>query len=252
MAKRKSTKAVAKAQPTPTLQYFKSLEDQFTGMTLDEHADAIYQDNLSTFLNTLMHINLVHTHEKYKEKYKTIEEWAQDSFGWNRQRIYEYLQAYKVISVLEGINCTLLPANDYQARQLAKLDADDIRDVWSVVESQVNDGAKLTGTLVQQTVKLIKTEAFEDAQVEGEAGKKKKKTKATDEELAAELFDEDGNIIPDKPASKIYETEVDDEEHRRDVDILARRLKQLLKDAGFSDPSDMRDVALRLLEIVAE
>lgn len=253
MAKRKATTALAVTEaPTATMAYFKSLEEQFVGMTLEEHGEAIYNDNLNTFLNTITHIQLVHSHEKYKQKYKTIEDWAIEEFGWNRQRIYEYLQAYNVIVILQGINCELLPANDYQARQLSKLDVDDVRDAWSMVENEVKSGKKLTGTLVQQAVKLIKTEGFEEAQVEDISAKKAKPQKKTDEELAAELFDTEGNIIPDKPVKGVYETETDKEADRKEFMIVARRFKALMKEAGFTDIEEMRSITLLLLEIIAD
>lgn len=99
----------------------------------------------------------VHSSGIYKEKYSTVEEWAEKAFGWDRTKVYRLIEACRVNNTLVANwqQGGIKPNNESQIRYLTNknLETDDIVAVWQNVSKKVEKGEKLTAKLVQQEVK---------------------------------------------------------------------------------------------------
>lgn len=233
-----------------TFQKVVSYEKKILSFSLAEHEAAMNESMQNTYVELACHIATVHAGEKYKESYDSIEDWAEDAFGWSRQRIYEFLKTYKVLDTMRSQKFKHLPANESHARALASLDVDDLRDIWTKVEEDIEAGERITASYLKSEIAKLKKEQktgalAEDAEVlEGfenlpdDDGDVEETTKSTGEK--PEIVDAHKKK-PDQ--TQVYEAP--DQEHLQMAEILVKNLKR----KGFDD-NNVRDIAVLMIQIL--
>jgi len=226
---------------------FKQILESTAGLTLEEHTLMMANVMQRSYYELSAHLYMVKTHEKYKEKYETIEQWAGEEFNWSRQRVYEYLDAFEITTKLLQFVPKILPANDFQARSLKGLDIDDLREAWDIVQQRVSDGEKLTAGLISRTVSDIK-KIKKTANVGDEAVLDQEK-----EPTPAVLLDKEGNELPppiQEPSQKSTIFSAAPEVEKR-IEVMAAYLFAHLRENDFG-ANDIKDVALVLLDKASE
>lgn len=87
----------------------------------------------------------------YRQDYPTFEAFAEAELGLSRSRAYQLIDDYEVRANLSTI--VDKPSNEGQARELAKLPAEEQAEAWEeVVTDSEQTGEKITAKKVQQVV----------------------------------------------------------------------------------------------------
>lgn len=132
---------------------FHKVSNEICNLSLAELSQYLTASSAKRFYARAGAIHLLYTTGKYKEKFNSVQEWAEEEFGWNRKQVERYRDAYDLLIKLDHVsNWTHLPINELQCRALASFDFDtkELREAWRVVDKAVCEGARLTGKLIEQ------------------------------------------------------------------------------------------------------
>lgn len=132
---------------------FDKVSDEIRHLNLTELSLYLTQASAKKFYARACSIHLLYTTGKYKEKFNSVQEWAEEEFGWNRKQVERYRDAHDLLTELDSVsNWTHLPINELQCRALASFDFDtkELREAWRVIDKAVCEGARLTGKLIEQ------------------------------------------------------------------------------------------------------
>ena len=112
----------------------------------------IIERGMATFVEVGNALATIRANRLYRGSYGTFEEYCQQRWGWTRQHSNRVIGAASVVTHLEPTG-SILPANEAQARELARLPAEQQREVWSgaVAESEAT-GEPITARQVEERV----------------------------------------------------------------------------------------------------
>lgn len=243
----------------PSLTSFKSFTKEVAGLTLQEHTEMLHRIQQVSFYAFGAHLYAVQFHQKYKDAFGTLEEWAESEFGITRQRVYEYIDGYKIVNELAKFNPPFLPANDYQARQLKGLDLDSLRECWIQVTDNMDGSTKITAAGIKRIADQYRKE---DAAYARDDKKRKSEQLAEDAEyydpnepafdvppVPNHQFDGDGTtrLGPNTPPPPVTYVAEDPQ-----VIIYARRFFEILRNDGNLDANLVQDIAMKMIELGAD
>ncbi|MBA3011108.1 MAG: hypothetical protein KKF12_18080 [Proteobacteria bacterium] len=142
-----------------------------------QECEKIIKKGLNTFLEVGGSLAEIRDNRLYRETHKTFEKYCKDIWDISRMHAHRQIQSYQMVLFLEE-KCNqlvtnseldpeetppqieiILPVNEAQTRPLTKLDPDDQVKAWGMVLEQLNDGKKLTASLVNKAAKQLRGEA---------------------------------------------------------------------------------------------
>lgn len=114
------------------------------------------------FIETAQALKTIKDNRLYRQEYKTFEEYCRQRWGFGRQHAYRLIAAEQTVADLSSIGDTPLPANESQARALAKLpNAEAKADAMRRASKKSND--KPTTTQIEESVAEVAAEAESDS-----------------------------------------------------------------------------------------
>ena len=172
-----------------------------------QECEAIIKADLNTFMAVGRALAEIHDDRLYRKTHKTFEKYCKDVWDLGQSTAYQKIDGYNAVALLEQKSSAMaellsdqqpdqekiiLPVNEGQARPLTKLkkNPDDQVKAWEIVIDQLNQGKKLTASLVNKAVK----------QVRGEVVRKKKESQKKELEstqLVSGLFKSQIRILTD-------------------------------------------------------
>lgn len=132
---------------------FDQVSNHIKDLNFNELSMYLRETGARKFYARVCAIASLYTTGLYKEKYNSVQEWAEEEFGWNRKQVERYRDAYFTLLNLDGAsNWTHLPVNELQCRTLASFDFDtkELKEAWSIIDRAVCEGARLTGKLIEE------------------------------------------------------------------------------------------------------
>ena len=140
--------------------------------------EAVIAENFKGFVAVGVALAEIQEQRLYREQFPTFEDYCKNLWDMSRPRAYQFIDSAQVINNLSTIvdktddqNPTpLLPSNEAQARELAKLAPEEQVQVWQQLIDQSQEGQKITAKAVKNAVTEFK------------GGKVKKAIKKTQEE----------------------------------------------------------------------
>ena len=172
-----------------------------------QECEAIIKADLNTFMAVGRALAEIHDDRLYRKTHKTFEKYCKDVWDLGQSTAYQKIDGYNAVALLEQKSSAMaellsdqqpdqekiiIPVNERQARPLTKLkkNPDDQVKAWEIVIDQLNQGKKLTASLVNKAVK----------QVRGEVVRKKKESQKKELEstqLVSGLFKSQIRILTD-------------------------------------------------------
>lgn len=115
--------------------------------------ELIIEKGLQTFVEVGVALAQIREQRLYRQSHETFEAYCQDRWGWTSRRARQLIASSEV---LEGLPTgTIVPQNEGQARELARVPEDKRADVWDeAVESapKKSDGSpRVTAAHVRET-----------------------------------------------------------------------------------------------------
>ncbi|MFZ5833594.1 MAG: hypothetical protein ACOY3P_26195 [Planctomycetota bacterium] len=121
-----------------------------------ERLERVVQANLLGFVEVGRALTEIQQRRLYRETHATFEAYCQERWDMGRQHAYRLIEASAVVAELSHHNDRPVPANEAQARPLARVDSDLRGEVWQqVLEQAPVDEAgnpRITGGLVEKVV----------------------------------------------------------------------------------------------------
>jgi len=116
--------------------------------------EGIIEQNFKGFVavgNALAEIN---ESKLYRRRFRTFEEYCASQWEVNKSRAYQLIEASAVVKNVQNFGQNLpLPSNDSQARELARVPADEQAALWAqIVRDAEQAGAKITAKMIKKTV----------------------------------------------------------------------------------------------------
>jgi hypothetical protein len=148
--------------------------------------ESIIRKGLGTFLEVGAALAEIHDAMLYRETHKSFKKYCSDVWDMGKSTAHQKMDGYRAVKFLEdkvsaiadtfadekenqnlcdALNLDpntlepreiILPVNEAQARKLTGLSPDDQVKAWSLVLKQLNEGKKLTASLVGKAAKEIK------------------------------------------------------------------------------------------------
>ena len=123
-----------------------------------EHHEAVIERGLKTFVDVGASLMAIRDRRLYKQEYDTFDEYCR--IRWNIDRTYAHrmIDAAQVHNNLLPIG-NILPANEAQARPLARLEATEQFTVWNRIVAQTReDDSPLTAAKIKRAVRDFERE----------------------------------------------------------------------------------------------
>lgn len=119
-------------------------------LTVDEQAvlarcERTIERGLQTFYEVGAALLQIREQRLYRAAYRTFEDYCGERWGLKQTRAYQLMDAAGVIDNLNG--AVILPANESQARPLARLDPEEQRLAWDLV-TEASKGRGVTRALI--------------------------------------------------------------------------------------------------------
>nr|WP_319491836.1 hypothetical protein [uncultured Desulfobacter sp.] len=148
--------------------------------------ETVIRKGLGTFLEVGKALAEIHDAMLYRETHKEFKRYCREVWDLGQSRAYQQMDGYRAVKLLEDKSSTIvellsaekedenlcdvmnldpdtlephefiLPINEAQARKLTSLSPDDQIKAWSIVLKRLNEGKKLTASLVGKAAKEIK------------------------------------------------------------------------------------------------
>jgi ParB family chromosome partitioning protein len=133
-------------------------EQQVMTLTVTEttqlaELEAVVERGLATFVDVGNALAAIRAARLYRATHGTFEDYCRERWGWARQRAYQMIEAAQVMANVK--NFGQMPANDAQARPLARLEPEEQRAAWGRAVETAPDG-KVTAAHVQAVVDEMK------------------------------------------------------------------------------------------------
>ena len=114
----------------------------------------VIESGLKSFFDVGQALMCIRDERLYKETHKTFEAYCQERWKFNRKRAHQLIQGASVVENVQNFGQTnTAPSNDAQARELAKLPADQQGEVWAEVVEEAGGVENVTAEQVKQAVK---------------------------------------------------------------------------------------------------
>lgn len=122
---------------------------------LEKH-EAVIEKGLKTFYEVGMALAAIRAARLYRQTHATFEEYCRDRWQLQERRAYQFMDAASVVETLKVEPLVQLPSNERQARPLATLPPEQLREAWQVAVESAPNG-KPTATQVQAAVDQVRT-----------------------------------------------------------------------------------------------
>lgn len=119
--------------------------------TLAEHEQVI-EKGLKTFIEVGTALAAIREGRLYRTTHQTFETYCRERWNFNRHRASQLISAVDVVTNVTSVGLPA-PANEGQARELAKVPAEDRADVWADTLDRTND--KPTAAAVRESAEVI-------------------------------------------------------------------------------------------------
>lgn len=121
-----------------------------------EQLETVIIDNFGAFVKVGQALAEIRDRGLYREQFKTFELYAKRVFDVARCRAYQLIEASEVVSVLStnGRQIEMLPQNERQARELARLPKEQQPRVWQAIVEFAGD-RKITASFVKKQVSAV-------------------------------------------------------------------------------------------------
>ncbi len=132
---------------------FDEVSAEIRNLQVTQLSEYITRTSAKKFYAKVVSIAKLYNSGQYREKYNSVQDWAEAEFGWNRKQVERYRSAHDLLTKLDNVsNWTHLPVNELQCRILIEFDFDTgtLREVWAAVEEAITSGSRLTGKLIEQ------------------------------------------------------------------------------------------------------
>jgi hypothetical protein len=118
-----------------------------------ERLEGVVERGLETFVEVGMALGQIRDRKLYREGHPSFDTYCRQRWGLTRQRAYQLMGAAAVVANVSTIVDIPMPANEAQARELARLkEPEQQRAAWlRVVEG--GDGGTITAAKVEQEVR---------------------------------------------------------------------------------------------------
>ena len=141
-------------------------------LTLDEarrlaYCEALIEQGIKTFVDVGNALAEVRDDRLYRGTHGTFEDYCRDMWGMERRRAYQLMEAAAVVSNVKNF-AQIQPANDAQARPLARLEPAEQIAAWEMAVETAPNG-KVTAAHVAATVKRIARQEKEEYRQERDA-----------------------------------------------------------------------------------
>ena len=114
--------------------------------------ESIIEKGLQTFFEVGQALTQIRDQKLYRKDYSTFEDYCIKRWGFQRRKAYRLMEAAEVLkNVSHGTQIIFLPQNERQARELARLPAEEQQNVWMELIS--NDNKTPTAKMVELKVK---------------------------------------------------------------------------------------------------
>lgn len=165
-------------------------------LSADEEAahvadEATIGQGLQSFIDVGDALARVRDRRSYRIQYRTFEEYCQTRWGFSRSRAHRLIEAAEVVELLPIGN---KPANEAQARELAKAPPEHRAEAWTAAVERTN--GKPTAKAVEEAVADIvsKETAKSTARNDSKAFEKKMTPDGFDPEQDRQLTTERGHL----------------------------------------------------------
>lgn len=120
-----------------------------------EQLEVVIVENFTAFIKVGQALAEIRDRQLYREKCETFEQYAKNVFDIARRTAYQYIAAAEVVeNVRHGAQIEMLPNNERQTRELARLPKEQQSKVWEMVVKEAVDG-RITASMVKNKVKTI-------------------------------------------------------------------------------------------------
>lgn len=116
--------------------------------------ETVIERGLQTFIEVGNALWEIREKRLYRAEYATFADYCRQRWGLQQSRAYQLLDAAEVVRNLQSSTIVELPANEAQARPLAKLSPDQQRQVWQQAIATAPNG-RVTGSHVEQTIRQM-------------------------------------------------------------------------------------------------
>lgn len=120
--------------------------------------ELIIEKGLQTFFEVGQALTQIRDQRLYRKGYSTFEDYCIKRWGFQRRKAYRLMEAAEVLkNVSHGTQIIFLPQNERQARELARLPAEEQQNVWMELISNENKipTAKMVELKVKERLGLI-------------------------------------------------------------------------------------------------
>lgn len=119
------------------------------------HHEAVIERGLNTFVDVGNALLSIRNERLYRADHATFEDYCRERWGFSRTRSYELMSAAKVVSAIADTDLPA-PANEGQARELAKVPETERADVWR--ETVERTDGKPTAAAIRETYQPPRSE----------------------------------------------------------------------------------------------
>ena len=172
-----------------------------------QECEAIIKADLNTFMAVGRALAEIHDDRLYRKTHKTFEKYCKDVWDLGQSRAYQKIDGYNAVALLEQKSSTMvellsdqqpdqekiiIPVNERQVRPLTKLkkNPEDQVKAWGIVLEQLNQGKKLTASLVNKAVKEVRGEVVKEK-------KESQKKELESTQLVSNLFKKQYQVLLD-------------------------------------------------------
>ena len=120
---------------------------------LQQH-EAVIERGLKTFVEVGMALAAIRDGGLYKQSHATFEDYCQRRWRMARQTAYQYIDAAQVTENVRNCGHLPAPANEAQARPLARLEPEQQREAWALTVETAPHGI-VTAAHVKKTVRML-------------------------------------------------------------------------------------------------
>ncbi len=132
--------------------------------------EAVIERGLTTFVEVGNALMRIRDERLYRENHRTFDQYCRERWGWSRQRSHQLIGAARVSTIVDSP-----PANEAQARELARLPEDDVADARDELQDEHGDG--LTAAVIREEVEK-RTKPLNDPDAEADKTIRTAKTSA--------------------------------------------------------------------------
>lgn len=119
--------------------------------------EAVIERGMQTFVEVGNALQLIREKRLYRVDFGTFEDYCQERWGWERRHSYRLMDAAEAVGSLSPMGHIPIPANERQARELAKAPEEQRVEVWATVVEEAGE-SRITAKKVKEVVSRMTDE----------------------------------------------------------------------------------------------